>query len=416
MFSPFFYLSQYYMSILLETTLGDISIDLEVSRVPRNSLNFIRLAMLKKLNNLTISSVEENYMAVFGEADMEQDFGSAEYQTTHSGPKFLHPERHEKVKHSKYGTVGMVNNGQSFYITLREGSLDHLDRGSTLPTIIGYVEEGQEVLDKINSIICDKTNRPFNPVRIRHAVVLDDNEAVHPSWFPTTLPDSPIEVIDEQLEAEEAVDERVLKEREREAIARAQEVELELMGDLPSADIKPPKNVLFVCQLNPVTEDEDLKTVFARFGEIDKCEVIRDYKTGDSLQYAFIEFKTEEACNKAYVAMQNVLIDDKRIKVDFSQSVSKLWNSYRRKERQTKDSHERRPERIDERSHRDDHRDRSYGRDRERDHRSRDRDYTRRDRSYDRDQGRRDRGRDDRRDHYRDRPRDRSRDSYSRYR
>jgi peptidyl-prolyl cis-trans isomerase-like 4 len=352
--------------------------------------------MLKKLNNLTISSVEENYMAVFGEADPEQDLGSAEYQTTGIS-KFLPSERHEKVKHSKYGTVGMVNNGQSFYITLREGSLDHLDRGSALPTIIGYVEEGQDVLDKINSIICDKSKRPFNTVRIRHAVVLDDNEAVHPSWFPKTLPDSPIEVIDEQLEAEDTVDERVLKEREREAIARAQEVELELMGDLPSADIKPPKNVLFICQLNPVTEDEDLKTVFARFGDIDKCEVIRDYKTGDSLQYAFIEFRNEEACNKAYVAMQNVLIDDKRIKVDFSQSVSKLWNSYRRKERQTKDSYDRRPQPNRRQDKDDRYRDSSYGRERSKDRRE---------------DERRNRHRHDRRGY----SRDRSRDNYSRYR
>ena len=35
----------------------------------------------------------------------------------------------------------------------------------------------------------------------------------------------------------------------------------------------------------------------------------------------------------AYYKMNNVLIDDRRIKVDFSQSVSKLWNRRRRGER-----------------------------------------------------------------------------------
>ena len=79
-----------------------------------------------------------------------------------------------------------------------------------------------------------------------------------------------------------------------------------------------------------MTEDDDLETVFSRFGTIKKCEIIRDFKTGDSLQYAFVEFEKEDSCNKAYVAMQNVVIDDKRIKVDFSQSVSKIWNQYRR--------------------------------------------------------------------------------------
>ena len=53
------------------------------------------------------------------------------------------------------------------------------------------------------------------------------------------------------------------------------------------------------------------------------CEVIRDHKTGDSLQYAFVEFEDKDACEKAYFKMDNVLIDDRRIHVDFSQSISK---------------------------------------------------------------------------------------------
>jgi len=54
------------------------------------------------------------------------------------------------------------------------------------------------------------------------------------------------------------------------------------------------------------------------------CEVIRDHKTNDSLQYAFIEFEDTKACEAAYFKMDNVLIDDRRIHVDFSQSVSKF--------------------------------------------------------------------------------------------
>lgn len=358
------------MSVLLETSLGDITIDLEPKRIPNNTANFLQLAMLKKFNNLTLSTVDPDYMAIFGEVGVADDAGSAEFQVSHgSSKKFLPQERHERVKHSKIGTLGMVNNGQSFYITLRDGSLDHLDRGERVTTVIGYVEEGIEVLEKLNALLCDKSKRPFNPVRIRHAVILDDGEIKYPSWFPKIVPDSPLEIVDEQLEAKE-VDERILAERAKEAAARAREVELELMGDLPSADIRPPNNVLFVCQLNPVTEDEDLKTVFARFGEIEKCEIIRDYKTGDSLQYAFIEFKAEEACNKAYVAMQNVLIDDKRIKVDFSQSVSKVWNQYRReggkqqRERSRSpvrdDRHHRRNERDDRTRREDRHDERKY--------------------------------------------------------
>ena len=333
------------MSILLETNLGDLVIDLEVSRVAKSCENFLFLAKLKKFNNVTISKIEKDFLCVFGDSD--RDFGTAEFQERRNErepQKFLPVERHDKVKHSKIGTVGMVNNGQSFYITLFDGPLPHLDTAAAKTTIIGYVEEGLEILSKINETICDKENVPYNPIRIRHSVILDDGEIPDPTWFPRTLPDSPPEVIDELLTTvDDEVDEKILAEREKEAIARAQEVELELMGDLPSADIRPPKNVLFVCQLNPVTEDDDLQTVFSRFGAIKKCEIIRDYKTGDSLQYAFVEFEKEDSCNKAYVAMQNVVIDDKRIKVDFSQSVSKMWNEYRRGEhrRDISDRHER---------------------------------------------------------------------------
>lgn len=54
------------------------------------------------------------------------------------------------------------------------------------------------------------------------------------------------------------------------------------------------------------------------------CEVIRDRQSGDSLQYAFIEFADRKSCEEAYFKMDNVLIDDRRIHVDFSQSVAKM--------------------------------------------------------------------------------------------
>ena len=60
-------------------------------------------------------------------------------------------------------------------------------------------------------------------------------------------------------------------------------------SDLPDAEIKPPENVLFVCKLNPITTDEDLEIIFSRFGNA-KAEIVRDAITGDSLNYAFVEF------------------------------------------------------------------------------------------------------------------------------
>lgn len=155
---------------------------------------------------------------------------------------------------------------------------------------------------------------------------------------PDRSPSPPAVVTDSnRIGAEEDIDdykglsEPQIKEliTQREAKANAQI--LEMVGDIPDADAKPPENVLFVCKLNPVTTDEDLEIIFSRFGPILSCEVIRDQKTGDSLQYAFIEFENEEDCIKAYFKMDNVLIDDRRIHVDFSQSLAKAKGINRRK-------------------------------------------------------------------------------------
>lgn len=85
----------------------------------------------------------------------------------------------------------------------------------------------------------------------------------------------------------------------REKAAAASALTLEMVGDLPFANVRPPENVIFICKLNPVTRDEDLELIFSRFGTIMSCQVIRDKRTGDSLQYAFIEFDKREEAEQA---------------------------------------------------------------------------------------------------------------------
>nr|GMD57164.1 peptidyl-prolyl cis-trans isomerase cyp59 [Ipomoea batatas] len=96
---------------------------------------------------------------------------------------------------------------------------------------------------------------------------------------------------DVRLEDDWVPMDETLGTQELEEVLRAKEAHSQLcskIGDIPDAEIKPPDNVLFVCKLNPVTEDEDLYTIFSRFGTVTSAKIIRDYKTGDSLCYAFI--------------------------------------------------------------------------------------------------------------------------------
>ena len=102
---------------------------------------------------------------------------------------------------------------------------------------------------------------------------------------------------------------------------------------MPDAEITPPENVLFVCKLNPATQENDLELIFSRYGPIRSIEVVRDWKTGQSLQYSFIEYETKQSCEEAYFNMENMLIDERRIHVDFCQSVQKYWKQYNKNKR-----------------------------------------------------------------------------------
>lgn len=247
--------------------------------------------------------------------------------------RFFQAEYLPKIRHSEPGLLSMVSLGESligsqFFLTLGS-DLTSLDG---IHCVIGHVVEGLDVLRTINEVICDNTNRPYKDVRITHTVILDD-PFENPRGFrePSRSPSPSAERLKNgRIAADEDIDETSGKSEtelaemrlEREATARA--TILEIIGDLPDAEIAPPENVLFVCKLNSVTTDDDLEIIFSRFGKIKGCEVIRDRKTGDSLQYAFIEFEDKKSCEMAYFKMDNVLIDDRRIHVDFSQSVSKL--------------------------------------------------------------------------------------------
>ncbi|NXE89565.1 PPIL4 protein, partial [Menura novaehollandiae] len=247
--------------------------------------------------------------------------------------RFFEAEKVPRIKHKKKGTVSMVNNGSDqhgsqFLITTGE-NLDYLDG---VHTVFGEVTEGMDVLKTINETFVDKDFIPYQDIRINHTVILDDPFDDPPGL---SVPDRSPEPTKEQLDsgrigADEEIDDMKgrsadeIEELQAEKEAKTRAILLEMVGDLPDAEVKPPENVLFVCKLNPVTTGEDLEIIFSRFGPIKSCEVIRDWKTGESLCYAFIEFEKEDDCEKAYFKMDNVLIDDRRIHVDFSQSVAKI--------------------------------------------------------------------------------------------
>jgi hypothetical protein len=122
-------------------------------------------------------------------------------------------------------------------------------------------------------------------------------------------------------DAQQAVHQRKLDE--------TRSLMLNVLDGITDTGITAPENVLFVCKLNPLTTSEGLATCFAQFGKVLSSEVLKDPK-GNSRCYAFVEFAEKSACDRAVQKMDKALIDDCRIHVDFSQSVSKAWASTKR--------------------------------------------------------------------------------------
>lgn len=323
------------MSVVIETTLGDITVDLFLTERPRATLNFLKLCKLKYYNFNLFHTIQHGFIAQTGDPCGSGDGGSSIWGVLEGKHKrYFEGEAVPKIKHIEPGLISMVCAGEGligsqFFFTLGP-DLASLDSGGHV--VIGEVTEGHEILRKLNEVICDDKNRPYQDVRITHTVVLED-PFDDPRGFrePSRSPSPSAErLAGGRIAADEKIDDTDGKTAEEvaemlaEKEAKARATILEIVGDIPDAEIAPPENVLFVCKLNPVTTDDDLQIIFSRFGKIKGCEVIRDKVSGDSLQYAFIEFEDKKSCEDAYFKMDNVLIDDRRIHVDFSQSVSKV--------------------------------------------------------------------------------------------
>ena len=203
-----------------------------------------------------------------GPGSHESDGGSSIWGLVDGQARKTYPaDFNPKLKHLERGTVSMATvagtgdpeeriAGSQFLITLG----DHLDYLDGRAVVFGKVVEGFDALEKINAAFVDEKGRPLKDIRIRHTVVLDDPYPDPPglkippeSPLPSKAQLATVRIADDEEMDDIAAQETIDKiSREREAIAQA--LTLEMVGDLPFAEVKPPENVLFVCKLNPVTQ------------------------------------------------------------------------------------------------------------------------------------------------------------------
>ena len=66
---------------------------------------------------------------------------------------------------------GPNRNGSAFFITLVDKEIEQLNRKHT---IFGQVAEGLDTLDRINNTYCDTEGKPYQNIRIKHTLIIDD--------------------------------------------------------------------------------------------------------------------------------------------------------------------------------------------------------------------------------------------------
>jgi peptidyl-prolyl cis-trans isomerase B (cyclophilin B) len=142
---------------VMETSRGDVTLELFADRTPVTVNNFVFLAREGFYDGVTFHRVIEGFMIQGGDPE-----GSGR-----GGPGYVfEDEFRDDLRFDAPGLLAMANagpgtNGSQFFITL--GTPSHLDGRHT---IFGRVVEGNEIVQAIGGTPTDASDRPREPVVI----------------------------------------------------------------------------------------------------------------------------------------------------------------------------------------------------------------------------------------------------------
>jgi cyclophilin family peptidyl-prolyl cis-trans isomerase len=155
-------------SAIIRTSAGDIEVDLFQAQAPLTVNSFLFLTRERFFENLTFHRVVSNFVIQAGDPEGEGT----------GGPGYQIPDEITDIRYVPY-TLGMANsgpntNGSQFFITtgnIPEQSLQALDGNYT---IFGKVTGGFAVVDSIERVETDATDRPINPVVIESIQIIEN--------------------------------------------------------------------------------------------------------------------------------------------------------------------------------------------------------------------------------------------------
>jgi len=83
---------------------------------------------------------------------------------------------------------------------------------------------------------------------------------------------------------------------------------------------------IYVSNLSFAVKDEDLREIFAEYGEVSSAKVIMDKVSNRSRGFAFVEMPDDQAAQKAIDELEGATVDGRTIKVNVARPKEKSSN------------------------------------------------------------------------------------------
>ncbi len=165
----------------LETSLGNVVVELYTDLMPLTANNFIKLAKSGFYDGLHFHRVINEFMLQFG-CPHSKDPSSPRAGTGNAPGGTIKDEHPPNAKLSNEpGTLSMANTGapnsgscQFFINTVHNSYLDWFSPGASKHPVFGKVVSGMDVVHKIEKTPTDGNDRPKTPVKMLRVTV---NEA-----------------------------------------------------------------------------------------------------------------------------------------------------------------------------------------------------------------------------------------------
>jgi RNA recognition motif-containing protein len=75
---------------------------------------------------------------------------------------------------------------------------------------------------------------------------------------------------------------------------------------------------VYIGNLSYTTTEEDLRTLFAKAGQVASVALIKDRDTGNSKGFAFVEMSTQAEAQKAVTMLNGLNLNDRELKVNLA--------------------------------------------------------------------------------------------------